>query len=31
MTAAFAALAVIAGGLLIYDATRADRIARVAS
>jgi lipoprotein-anchoring transpeptidase ErfK/SrfK len=28
MTAAFAALAVIAGGLLIYDATRADRIAR---
>jgi len=28
MTAAFVALAAIAGGLLIYDATRADRIAR---
>src|SRR2546423_8969598 len=28
MTAAFAALAAIAGGLLICDATRADRIAR---
>src|SRR5256885_16741434 len=28
MTAAFAALAAIAGGVLIYDATRADRIAR---
>src|SRR5438094_248228 len=28
MTAAFAVLAAIAGGLLIFDATRADRIAR---
>src|SRR6059036_3420020 len=28
MAAAFAALAAVAGGLLIYDATRTDRVAR---